>query len=59
MCPEIPSDGLVVDVAPGPRVENGAYAVPTDEIWISEAGPGGNGLMEQFFDAYVNDPGKF
>jgi hypothetical protein len=56
-CPELTSDQLVVDIEPGLRQDGTMRAAP--EIWISEVNPGGNGLIEQFYASYAEQPERF
>lgn len=61
LCPTIDPDDLHVDLGRGPV--NGAGAVgmhpECEEIWISERGPGGSGLVEEFMRRYAEDPRRF
>lgn len=61
LCPEIDSEGLVVDIDSGPKVSGDVLAEDTNctEIWISETTPGGSGSIETFHRAYAEDPGRF
>lgn len=56
-CPQIDPDDLTVDTDPGPTEsgENRADA----ELWITEANPGGNGLIEQVVEAIATRPDHF
>lgn len=56
-CPQVDTDDLVVDTDPGPR-EDGSLR-SQDELWISEANPGGNGLIEQVVEAVATHPDHF
>lgn len=56
-CPEVASDQLVVDIDPGVRQDGSLRE--TQEIWVSEINPGGNGLMEQFYTSYADQPERF
>ncbi|MGY0193813.1 protein DpdJ [Leptothrix sp. BB-4] len=44
-CPQVDPDDLMVDTDPGPTEEGKERAEV--QLWISEANPGGNGLIEQ------------
>jgi hypothetical protein len=57
LCPDIEDDGLLVDVDAGPPVD-GEGDVP-EAVWITEATPGGTGLVEAFLRAYAEDPRRF
>jgi hypothetical protein len=56
-CPELQSDQLMVDIDPGLRQDGSEPE--SDEIWISESNPGGNGLIEQFYGSYQEEPERF
>lgn len=56
-CPQVDTDDLVVDVRSGPT-ESGDPEVG-HRMWITEANPGGNGLIEQVIDALAIDPVGF
>lgn len=56
-CPQVDPDELIVDTDPGPT-ESGEPRAAT-ELWISEANPGGNGLIEQVVDAIATQPEQF
>jgi hypothetical protein len=56
-CPEISSDQLVVDIEPGLLADGTLREAP--EIWVSEVNPGGNGLIEQFYSTYAEQPERF
>ena len=56
-CPQINSEDLVVDVDPGPLDGGASRTAP--ELWISEANPGGNGLIEQIVAALATDVALF
>jgi hypothetical protein len=61
LCPSIDPDDLHVDLGRGPVEEAGAvgHEAGLEEIWISERGPGGNGLIEEFMRRYAEDPRRF
>lgn len=56
-CPQVDPDELTIDVDPGLR-EDGTI-VATDELWISEIHPGGNGLIEQVTEVLAQEPDRF
>jgi hypothetical protein len=56
-CPELQSDHLMVDIDPGLRQDGSEPE--SAEIWISESNPGGNGLIEQFYASYQEEPERF
>ena len=60
LCPTIDPDELHLDLDRGPV---GDAAVTFDpalaEIWFTERGPGGNGLVEEFMRRYAEDPRRF
>jgi hypothetical protein len=60
LCPSIDPANLVVDLDRGPPA-NDLASVDTNsvEIWITEKGPGGNGLIEEFMRRYAEDPRRF
>ncbi|MDB5470157.1 MAG: box helicase [Caulobacter sp.] len=62
LCPEIDSDGLVVDLDAGPREADDVFVSVggnTGQVWISELSPGGNGLIEEVLKQYAEDPRRF
>jgi hypothetical protein len=56
-CPQIDPDDLMVDTDPGPT-ESGEIH-PDVQLWITEANPGGNGLIEQVVEAIAIRPDHF
>lgn len=56
-CPEVQTDQLVVDIDPGLRQDASGRDAP--EIWVSESNPGGNGLIEQVYASYQEEPERF
>ncbi|MBV9510099.1 MAG: hypothetical protein JO303_07450, partial [Caulobacteraceae bacterium] len=58
LCPDIDEDALLVDIDAGPLEEDDA-AADDASIWITEATPGGTGLIEAFLRAYAEDPRRF
>lgn len=56
-CPQVDPEELVVDSDPGPS-ESGEIR-RNAELWISEANPGGNGLIEQVVEAIATRPDQF
>lgn len=61
LCPSIDPDDLHVDLSRGAGEELGPddQQAIVKEIWISERGPGGNGLIEEFMRRYAEDPRRF
>jgi hypothetical protein len=61
LCPNINLEDLSIDLARGPEVN--AHLAPCDapfvEVWITEKGPGGSGLIEEFMRRYSEDPRRF
>lgn len=57
ICPQVDTDELSIDIEPGPQ-EDGTLR-DTDELWLSETNPGGNGLIEQVVETLVSDPSVF
>jgi hypothetical protein len=56
-CPQLDPDDLIVDTDPGPTEEG--KKLDEVQLWISEANPGGNGLIEQVVEAMATRPGHF
>ena len=56
-CPQVDPDDLMVDTDPGPT-EDGECQ-PEAQLWITEANPGGNGLIEQVVEAIATRPDHF
>lgn len=56
-CPQVDSDDLMVDTDPGPT-EEGKERTEV-QLWISEANPGGNGLIEQVVEAMATRADHF
>jgi hypothetical protein len=56
-CPEVDASELDVDLEPGPR-EDGTVAT-SQEIWVSESTPGGNGQVEQILAEIAQRPERF
>jgi hypothetical protein len=61
LCPTIDPDDLHVDLGRGPVDAAGTVGIDPDceEVWISERGPGGSGLIEEFLRRYAEDPRRF
>lgn len=61
LCPTLDTEDLVVDLNRGASVANDCCPLPSGvtEIWITENGPGGNGLIEEFMRSYSEDPRRF
>lgn len=56
-CPQVDAESLAVDIEPGLRDD--ASVAESQEIWISEINPGGNGLIEQVVELLVTQPDAF
>lgn len=56
-CPEVETDQLVVDIDPGLLKDGDQRDTP--EIWVTENNPGGNGLIEQLYASYMEQPERF
>ncbi len=56
-CPQVDPEELIVDLDPGPS-ETGEIRQMA-ELWLSEANPGGNGLIEQVVEAIATRPDQF
>lgn len=56
-CPQIDLDDLMVDTDPGPN-DSGEIR-PDAQLWITEANPGGNGLIEQVAEVIATRPEHF
>jgi hypothetical protein len=56
-CPQVDPDDLIVDTDPGPT-EEGQQRDET-QLWITEANPGGNGLIEQVVEAMATRTDHF
>ena len=61
LCPEINSDGLIIDIDPGPREDDDVFLEygSSAEVWVTEISPGGCGLIEEISRRYSDDPRKF
>jgi hypothetical protein len=62
LCPTLDIEDLVVDLTRGAGIETDdkcPVSPNTTEIWITESGPGGNGLIEEFMRNYSDDPRRF
>lgn len=60
LCPTIDPDELHLDLDRGPAEAGAATFDPAlAEIWFTERGPGGNGLVEEFMRRYAEDPRRF
>ncbi|MBD2428720.1 DEAD/DEAH box helicase [Phormidium sp. FACHB-1136] len=60
LCPQFDSEDLLLDLDAGPRPPD-APPVPEgiDEIWLTEASPGGSGIIEELLQRYAEDPFGF
>ena len=56
-CPQVDPDDFMVDTEPGPT-EEGKERTEV-QLWISEANPGGNGLIEQVVEAIATRTDHF
>lgn len=61
LCPTIDPNDLNVDLSRGAQAEFDlrAFDVKLSEVWITEKGPGGSGLIEEFMRRYSEDPRRF
>jgi hypothetical protein len=61
LCPDMETNGLVVDIDPGPCASEDVEqnADTSQEFWVSESAPGGTGLVEEFIARYAEDPRRF
>ena len=57
LCPQFDSEDLLLDLDPGPRSPE-APPLPEGlkEIWLTEASPGGSGVVEEILRRYAEDP---
>ncbi|MCY6493405.1 protein DpdJ [Leptolyngbya sp. GGD] len=57
LCPQFDSDDLLLDLDPGPRSPDSPAAPEgLEEIWLTEASPGGSGVIEEILQRYAADP---
>ena len=56
LCPDVDPEDLIVDVDP---IAGDEPAEGCGSIWLTETGPGGNGIVERMVDAWRNDPVRF
>ena len=61
LCPDLDSQGLVVDIDPGARTPGDLFEEEDGltEFWISETTPGGSGAIEAIMARFVEDPRRF
>lgn len=60
LCPQFDSEDLLLDLAPGPRSpDSPAKPEGVEEIWLTEASPGGSGVIEEILQRYAADPAGF
>jgi ATP-dependent helicase Lhr and Lhr-like helicase len=60
LCPQFDSGDLLLDLDPGPRSpDNPAKPEGIEEIWLTEASPGGSGVIEEILQRYAADPAGF
>jgi hypothetical protein len=57
LCPQFDSEDLLLDLDPGPRPQE-VQSLPESlqEIWLTEASPGGSGVIEEILRQYMEDP---
>lgn len=57
LCPQFDSEDLLLDLDPGPRSPE-APPLPEglEEVWLTEASPGGSGVVEEILRRYAEDP---
>ena len=58
MCTDVDADGLLVDIGGGPPDEKSADEFLAD-LWISEAEPGGGGVIERLLPVIAEAPRRF
>jgi ATP-dependent helicase Lhr and Lhr-like helicase len=60
LCPQFDSGDLLLDLDPGPRSpDSPARSEGIEEIWLTEASPGGSGVIEEILQRYAADPVEF
>ena len=59
MCPSIDADSLLIDIDPGPRDTNPTGDEGFRDVWITEAEPGGGGVIERFLPEIAESPRRF
>jgi len=60
LCPQFDSGDLLLDLDPGPRSpDSPAKPEGIEEIWLTEASPGGSGVIEEILQRYAADPAGF
>lgn len=59
LCPEFGARDLVVDLDPGPRPPCAPTVPGVEEIWLTEDGPGGGGVVEEIARRVAEDPRRF
>lgn len=59
LCPEFGARDLVVDLDSGPRPPGTPPIGDADEIWLTEDGPGGGGVVEELARRVADDPRRF
>lgn len=60
LCPQLDSGDLLLDLDPGPRSpDSPAILEGIEEIWLTEASPGGSGVIEEILQRYAADPAGF
>lgn len=60
LCPQFDSGDLLLDLDSGARSPD-SPSIPTgiEEIWLTEASPGGSGTIEEILQRYAADPSGF
>lgn len=57
LCPQFDSEDLLLDLDPGPHSpEVPSLPEGLEEIWLTEASPGGSGVVEEILRRYAEDP---
>jgi len=60
LCPQFDSGDLLLDLDPGPRSPDSPIQPEgIEEIWLTEASPGGSGVVEEILQRYAADPAGF
>ncbi len=60
LCPQFDSRDLLLDLDPGPRSpDSPTKPEGIEEIWLTEASPGGSGVIEEILQRYAADPAGF
>lgn len=60
LCPQFDSEDLLLDLDSGPRSpDSPTKPEGVEEIWLTEASPGGSGVIEEILQRYAADPAGF